>query len=109
MYSESQESYNDCLSLESDLSYKCPNCFSKLNFENPRKIVPAKTASSVKEKIKYFSGNSQNSFYSSSESDTDTKILSKESPAELDKKIYKSTTEILKTVNGNLFNYLFLI
>lgn len=105
MYSEeeSQESCNYCFSSDSDYSFQCPNCFSKLN--NHWKDAPLKKPiNSVKEKIKYFSGSSplSKSFHSFTESEPDTKILNKKNPLEVGQKMYKSRTEILRTANGNL-------
>lgn len=96
MYSED----NFCFSSESDSSFQCPNCFSKLN---QREHVLAKKPSSVQEKIKYFSGSSPTLKNSFTESEISKYLNGKNSIIELDPKLYKSRTEICNTANGNLF------
>lgn len=102
MYSEaeSQESYIDCLSSESDSSYQCPTCFSKLNQQ--RKEVPSKKPSSVKEKIKLFSGSSPLSSQMSlqlsfTESEEDTNISKKKNPWDIDSKSKKVVCKTTKS------------
>lgn len=102
MYSEEEslEGYIDCLSSESDSSYECPICFSKLNHQ--WKDVLSKKPSSVQEKIKLFSGSSP--LLLQKQTKPDTKILNKKNPWELDQTTetsYESRTEICKTANGN--------
>lgn len=86
-------------SSESDSSFHCPNCCSKLN---QREDVPVKKPSSVKEKIKYFSGSSPLSLQKSFTESEISMFEKREKSQELEPKMYKSRTEICKTANGNL-------